>query len=293
MPIPVSFSVKVLRKSMIFLKFLQLRIDLQSKRSFFKATLFEIVIVTYFNGCHNISIYYLLRCIPLFYLSTNILLLTDSDDSEYNTALVKLKTKRARSSKESSPLHNGTAKRGRKPKNHEDVNTSGHSTRRSKGSLTNGHHEEKPSKKRSSRVSPLHTEQLQTLLRDVMKHKDCWPFYEPVSLEDVPDYLQVIDQPMDFTTIRNKLEAGDYTADEHLIADAALVFLNCYTYNKDDHPVAKAGTRLEKYMNKRCADLELPPLPEIELEASETSSVKRTSPSEHEEAPPSKRAKVH
>ncbi|XP_063895724.1 bromodomain adjacent to zinc finger domain protein 1A [Helicoverpa armigera] len=218
---------------------------------------------------------------------------TDSDDSEYNTALVKLKTKRARSSKESSPLHNGTAKRGRKPKNHEDVNTSGHSTRRSKGSLTNGHHEEKPSKKRSSRVSPLHTEQLQTLLRDVMKHKDCWPFYEPVSLEDVPDYLQVIDQPMDFTTIRNKLEAGDYTADEHLIADAALVFLNCYTYNKDDHPVAKAGTRLEKYVNKRCADLELPPLPEIELEASETSSVKRTSPSDHEEAPPSKRAKVH
>uniref|UniRef100_A0A2A4JHP1 Bromo domain-containing protein n=1 Tax=Heliothis virescens TaxID=7102 RepID=A0A2A4JHP1_HELVI len=153
--------------------------------------------------------------------------------------------------------------------------------------------QEKPSKKRSSRVSPqLHTEQLQTLLRDVMKHKDCWPFYEPVSLEDVPDYLQVIDQPMDFTTIRSKLEAGDYAADEHLIADAALVFLNCYTYNKDDHPVAKAGNRLEKYVNKRCADLELPPLPEIELEASEASSVKRASPSDDDDAPLPKRAKV-
>ncbi|KAJ8714265.1 hypothetical protein PYW08_007885 [Mythimna loreyi] len=219
---------------------------------------------------------------------------SDSDDSEYNTALVKLKTKRSRSSKESSPLHNGTTKRGRKSRNNEqeqEMNTT--TGRRSKNSLTNGHHEERSSKKRSSRQSPqLHAEALQVLLRDVMKHKDCWPFYEPVSPEDVPDYLEVIDQPMDFTTIRDKLEAGDYSTDEELIADAALVFLNCYTYNKDSHPVAKAGNRLERFMNKRCTELELPCLPEIQLEGSETSSTKRPSPSSDDEAPQSKRAKL-
>ncbi|KAF9416177.1 hypothetical protein HW555_006429 [Spodoptera exigua] len=190
----------------------------------------------------------------------------DSDDSEYNVALVKL-TKPASNSKESSPLHNGKPKRGRKSKNQDQENTNErHSTgRRSKNSLTNGHHEERSSKKRSSRLTQLHTEALQTLLRDVMKHKDCWPFYEPVSSEDVPDYLEVIDQPMDFSTIREKLESE------------------------------QAGNRLEKYMNKRCAELELPSLPEIRLtegDDSSSKSSKRPSPSSDEEAPQPKRAKL-
>uniref|UniRef100_A0A2H1VPS5 Bromodomain adjacent to zinc finger domain protein 1A n=1 Tax=Spodoptera frugiperda TaxID=7108 RepID=A0A2H1VPS5_SPOFR len=219
----------------------------------------------------------------------------DSDDSEYNVALVKL-AKPGRTSKESSPVHNGKTKRGRKSKNQDQENTNErHSTgRRSKNSLTNGHHEEKSTKKRSSRLTQLHTEALQSLLRDVMKHKDCWPFYEPVSPEDVPDYLEVIDQPMDFSTIRDKLESAQYATDEDLLADAALVFLNCYTYNKDSHPVAKAGNRLEKYMNKRCAELELPSLPEIRLQEDDASSKssKRPSPSSDEDAPLPKRAKL-
>ncbi|XP_050551629.1 bromodomain adjacent to zinc finger domain protein 1A-like [Spodoptera frugiperda] len=219
----------------------------------------------------------------------------DSDDSEYNVALVKL-AKPGRTSKESSPVHNGKTKRGRKSKNQDQENTNErHSTgRRSKNSLTNGHHEEKSTKKRSSRLTQLHTEALQSLLRDVMKHKDCWPFYEPVSPEDVPDYLEVIDQPMDFSTIRDKLESAQYATDEDLLADAALVFLNCYTYNKDSHPVAKAGNRLEKYMNKRCAELELPSLPEIRLQDDDASSKssKRPSPSSDEDAPLPKRAKL-
>lgn len=55
----------------------------------------------------------------------------------------------------------------------------------------------------------------------------------------MPDYLQVIEKPMDFTTIREKLEAGGYNVDQEVIEDAALVLANCYTYNKDTHPVAK------------------------------------------------------
>ncbi|XP_026742948.1 bromodomain adjacent to zinc finger domain protein 1A-like [Trichoplusia ni] len=222
----------------------------------------------------------------------------DSDDSEDNTALVKLKSRRSRASKESSPVHNGGAKRGRKSKSNEEINTSGHSGRRSKNSLTNGVHEDRParesSRKRGRRASPaLHADLMQQLLRDVMKHKDCWPFYEPVSLEDVPDYLSVIEQPMDFSTIRNKLEAGEYDTDDDLLGDAALVFLNCYTYNKDSHPVAKAGNRLEKYMNKRCLELELPQLPGIEVEDEEQGQeAARKRPAAPAEGPHSKRARL-
>ncbi|CAH0728649.1 unnamed protein product, partial [Brenthis ino] len=186
---------------------------------------------------------------------------SDSEDSEYNTALVKLKTRKSRGSEE--PVQNGTAKRGRKSK--EIVN--GSNNRRSK-TLTNGH-EERTSKKRNREVSmeerpPLQPEALAALLRDAMKHKGSWPFHDPVSVEDVPDYLEVIEQPMDFTTIKNKLENEEYETDEEFLADVALIFTNCYTYNKDTHPVARAGMRLEKYITKRCSELNLPSFPNTE-----------------------------
>ncbi|XP_041970100.1 bromodomain adjacent to zinc finger domain protein 1A isoform X2 [Aricia agestis] len=185
----------------------------------------------------------------------------DSSDSESNTPLQKMKGRKSRNSKESSPMTNGSAtKRGRKPK----AEINGHSTRKSK-SLTNG-----TSERRRRTEEPLHVESLQQLLQDAEKHRDSWPFCEPVSVEDVPDYLDVIEKPMDFSTVRSKLAAREYGTDEEALADIALIFNNCYTYNKDTHPVAKAGCRLEKYIIKRCAELKLPPMPETILEEEET-----------------------
>nr|XP_034834087.1 bromodomain adjacent to zinc finger domain protein 1A [Maniola hyperantus] len=209
---------------------------------------------------------------------------SDSEDSEYNTTLVSIKAKKSKS-KEPSPMQNGTAKRGRKSK--EVLN--GSTTRRSK-TLTNGVHEEtdknRTGKKRGRRETAeevLHTEALAQLLREAMKHKDSWPFNEPVTVEEVPDYFKVIDQPMDLTTIKSKLESSQYDTDEALLADVALVFANCYTYNKDTHLVAKAGMRLEKYINKRCSELNLPSLPDTSVEEEPTET--------QEPRPKAKRAK--
>lgn len=44
---------------------------------------------------------------------------------------------------------------------------------------------------------------------------------------------------MDFTTIKSKLDDGDYETNEQMIADIALMLTNCYTYNEETHPVAK------------------------------------------------------
>ncbi|XP_053613596.1 bromodomain adjacent to zinc finger domain protein 1A isoform X2 [Plodia interpunctella] len=212
---------------------------------------------------------------------------SDSDDSECNVALVKLK-KSSRSSKESSPVLNGSRK---SRKSQETTNTS----RRSKNSLTNGVHEEGTGKGKRSRAAPLRPRALRRLLTDVMRHRDCWPFYEPVNVDEVPDYLDVISEPMDFTSIKQKLELGQYSADAQLLADAALVLTNCYVYNKDTHPVARAGYRLEKYINKRCSELDLPCLPEIILEggdeggASGSSGTKRGASGD--EGPRAKRAR--
>ena len=59
-------------------------------------------------------------------------------------------------------------------------------------------------------------------------------FKEPVSIEDVPDYLDVVTNPMDYSRIKAKLKAGEY-GDDHLAfaADVRLVFANALKYNYD------------------------------------------------------------
>lgn len=191
---------------------------------------------------------------------------SDSYDTDDNVTLVKLKGQRSRKSKESSPQVNGHANghdTSRRKSNRKSKEQHSPKSRKSKSSanntplLNNGHNASK--RKRSSRHEVLlHTELLQELLRDVMKHKDSWPFNEPVSQDEVPDYFEVIKEPIDFSTIKERLDGGDYATDAKFMRDAGLVFSNCYTYNKETHFVAKAGVRLQKYFKKRCVELQLP-----------------------------------
>lgn len=208
----------------------------------------------------------------------------DSDTSEEGTILPKA-NRRSRASKEASPAVNGlqnghsTGKKRSRRSLEEPTESTG---KKSRNSMNESVTEQSAlrKKKRNSRVERLlHVDALEDLLKDVFKHKDSWPFSDPVSVEEVPDYLDVIDTPMDFKSIRNKLQSSHYTTDEEFMQDAALVFNNCYIYNKEDDPIARAGTRLQKYFSKKCAELEILGLPDIDE--------KKT-----EEAPKSKRAKL-
>lgn len=107
---------------------------------------------------------------------------------------------------------------------------------------------------------PLHNAALHELLTEVMKNKDAWPFLRPVQKYEVkyhyklhknallfkysfslqvPDYYEVISKPMDFGTIKYKLNMGEYQRDAEFMADAVLVFENCNTYNDSDADVYK------------------------------------------------------
>ncbi|XP_033759788.1 LOW QUALITY PROTEIN: BRCA2-interacting transcriptional repressor EMSY-like [Pecten maximus] len=56
-------------------------------------------------------------------------------------------------------------------------------------------------------------------------------FTEPVDRSEVPDYYTIIKHPMDFGTIRKKLEANTYLDQEDFHTDMLLVRDNCRTYN--------------------------------------------------------------
>ena len=56
-------------------------------------------------------------------------------------------------------------------------------------------------------------------------------FYEPVTAKDVPDYFSVIKKPMDFVTMRRKLNEDKYPYWSLFVEDFELICQNCITFN--------------------------------------------------------------
>lgn len=47
--------------------------------------------------------------------------------------------------------------------------------------------------------------QCQNVLELLKKHQSSWPFREPVSKDDVPDYEEIVKDPIDLKTIETTL----------------------------------------------------------------------------------------
>ncbi|XP_055470794.1 bromodomain and WD repeat-containing protein 1 isoform X1 [Psammomys obesus] len=93
-------------------------------------------------------------------------------------------------------------------------------------------------RKRSSRASSdLDSDwqrQCKALLILIFQCEDSEPFRQPVDLVEYPDYRDIIDTPMDFGTVRETLEAGNYDSPLEFCKDIRLIFSNAkaYTPNK-------------------------------------------------------------
>lgn len=86
------------------------------------------------------------------------------------------------------------------------------------------------------------------LLNDMQNHQAAWPFLQPVNKDEVADYYDVIKEPMDLSTMEEKLEKDLYPKPEEFVTDAMLIFNNCRFYNPEGTPYAKAANRLQKMM---------------------------------------------
>lgn len=78
---------------------------------------------------------------------------------------------------------------------------------------------------------------LEELLSDIRHHRDSWPFLSPVTKEEVPDYYDIISNPMDFGTIKSKLGDDKYERLDEFFSDCQLIFENCRLYNKENSSV--------------------------------------------------------
>uniref|UniRef100_A0A8C2ZAB8 Pleckstrin homology domain interacting protein n=1 Tax=Cyclopterus lumpus TaxID=8103 RepID=A0A8C2ZAB8_CYCLU len=68
------------------------------------------------------------------------------------------------------------------------------------------------------------------LLDLIFQCEDSEPFREPVDLQEYPDYLQIVDSPVDFSTVLNALKDGKYQSPIELCKDVRLIFSNSKAY---------------------------------------------------------------
>lgn len=103
----------------------------------------------------------------------------------------------------------------------------------------------------------------QKILSDLFKRQyydAAHPFYEPVDhvLMNIPAYPKMIKNPMDMSTIRRKLDHGQYVTAQHFRDDFKLMIRNCFTFNPKGTPVNQAGVELQRIFDEKWKNL--PPL---------------------------------
>ncbi|GAX74098.1 hypothetical protein CEUSTIGMA_g1547.t1 [Chlamydomonas eustigma] len=75
-------------------------------------------------------------------------------------------------------------------------------------------------------------------------------FYYPVTEAVAPNYFNIIQQPMDFSTMHSKLAQGMYTSWDQLQEDLDLIFNNCMTYNPPGSIYHLEGKKMQEVSRK-------------------------------------------
>ncbi|KMZ76276.1 Bromodomain protein [Zostera marina] len=84
-------------------------------------------------------------------------------------------------------------------------------------------------------TTPLPNTLLLYFILDRLQNKDTYGvFSEPVDHEELPDYRDIIENPMDFSTVRKKLSDGAYPNLETFEEDVFLISSNAMRYNSPD-----------------------------------------------------------
>ena len=78
------------------------------------------------------------------------------------------------------------------------------------------------------------------IVNTLLKNQQAWIFYEPVDPQklNIPDYFDIVKEPMDLGTIKTKLNSNQYLRATDFIRDVQLMFDNCILYNGESTHVS-------------------------------------------------------
>lgn len=97
------------------------------------------------------------------------------------------------------------------------------------------------------------------IMNILWKCKDAEWFQKPVDVVElnIPDYNKIITNPMDFSTIKKKLNSNSYTNVKGFVNDINLVFQNCRTYNGENSILGGIATRIQKEYERLFVEMKL------------------------------------
>ncbi|XP_053092895.1 bromodomain-containing protein 1b isoform X1 [Pangasianodon hypophthalmus] len=88
---------------------------------------------------------------------------------------------------------------------------------------------------------------LRAVLNQLQEKDQSRVFAQPVSIKEVPDYLDHIKHPMDFSTMRKRIDAHEYKSMDEFEDDFNLIINNCMTYNAKETFFYRAAVRLRDH----------------------------------------------
>ncbi|KAH1097251.1 hypothetical protein J1N35_014172 [Gossypium stocksii] len=100
-------------------------------------------------------------------------------------------------------------------------------------------------------TTPLPDKKLLLFILDRLQKKDTYGvFSEPVDLKELPDYCDIVANPMDFSTVRKKLDGGAYTTLEQFEKDVFLICSNAMLYNAPDTVYFRQARSMQELAKK-------------------------------------------
>ncbi|XP_057730936.1 uncharacterized protein LOC130946277 isoform X1 [Arachis stenosperma] len=115
------------------------------------------------------------------------------------------------------------------------IDASFHGSDEADGKLPKATDSKHGSQGESGPTTPLPDKKLLLFILDRLQKKDTHGvFSEPVDPEELPDYHDIIRHPMDFGTVRKKLDGGLYTNLDQFESDVLLICSNAMQYNSPD-----------------------------------------------------------
>ncbi|KAM0874162.1 hypothetical protein ACQ4PT_037636 [Festuca glaucescens] len=107
-----------------------------------------------------------------------------------------------------------------------------------------------------ARTTPLPDRQTLDMILDKLQKKDTYGvFAEPVDLEELPDYGDVIEHPMDFGTVKRKLARNAYRSFEQFEDDVFLICSNAMLYNAPDTVYFRQAHSIQELARKKFQEL--------------------------------------
>ncbi|XP_020486216.1 bromodomain-containing protein 3 isoform X2 [Labrus bergylta] len=112
-------------------------------------------------------------------------------------------------------------------------------------------------------LQPQESQQLKycrNILKELLSKKllsFAWPFYKPVDAEalQLKDYHEIIKYPMDLSTVKKKMNGGEYQDAQSFAADVRLIFSNCYKYNPPHQEVVAMARKLQGVFERMFAKM--------------------------------------